>query len=241
MRKLLLSLLTISALLVSASLSVQAMQKDGASPKKASMKMYRMVPKGKAALLQDGKNKAYCPTCGMTLPMFYKTNHAAKHAGHNKQYCSIVCLVEDAIVNGTKLTDFKVVDNSTLKFIDSKKAFFVVGSKKPGTMSVVSKYAFGTKGAADKFAAANGGKVMKFDALYKLVVNSSAKDMAATKKRQAMAIKKGAMMYKKMCKKTDKKFASTADAKSFLIESGICGKIKGKKHQAIALYLNSRK
>ncbi len=241
MKKLLLSLLTVGALLVSASLSVQAMQKDGAGAKKASMKMYRMAPKGQATLLQVGKNKLYCPICGMTLPMFYKTNHAAKHNGQDKQYCSIVCAVEDAVVNGSKLTDFRVVDISTLKFIDSKSAFFVVGSKKPGTMSVVSKYAFGTKKAAKKFSKKNGGEVMKFNALYKLVEKSLAKDMKATKKRQAKAIKKGGMMYKKMCKKTDKIFNSTADAKSFLTESGICGKIKGKKHQAIALYLNNRK
>ena len=102
-------------------------------------------------------------------------------------------------------------------------------------------YAFGTKKAATDFAKANGGNVMKFNELYTLVEKSLAKDMAATKKRQAKAIKKGAMMYKKMCKKTDKIFNSTADAKAFLTQSGICGKIKGKKHQAIALYLNSRK
>ncbi len=231
MKKLLLSLLTISALMATSSLA-----KD-----KKPMKNPRAVSMKQATILQDGKNKMYCPVCGMTLPMFYKTNHAAKNNGTNKQYCSIVCAVEDAVVNGTKLTDFKVVDNSTLKFIDSKDAYFVVGSKMPGTMSVVSKYAFGTKAAAQKLVAKKGGKIMKFDELYKLVVKSQAKDMAATKKRQAMAIKKGAMMYKKMCKKTDKKFASTEDAKSFLMTSGICGKIKGNKHQAIALYLNSRK
>ncbi len=231
MRKLLLSLLTIGALFTTSSLAME----------KKPMKNPRMVPMEQATILQDGKNKMYCPICGMTLPMFYKTNHAAKHNDHDKQYCSIVCAVEDAIVNGKKLTDFKVVDNSTLKFIDSKDAYFVVGSKMPGTMSVVSKYAFGTEAAAQKLVASKGGKVMRFDELYKLVVKSQEKDMAGTKKRQAKMIKKGAMMYKKMCKKTDKKFNSTADAKSFLIESGICGKIKGKKHQAIALYLNSLK
>ncbi len=241
MKKLLLSLLTIGALLVSTISSVQAMQKNGEGKAKKSAKMFRAVPAGQATLLQVGKNKPYCPICGMTLPMFYKTNHAAQDNGHDKQYCSIVCVVEDAVVNNTKLTNFKVVDNSTLKFIDSNKAFFVVGSKKPGTMSVISKYAFGTKKEANKFAKANGGEVMKFKKLYKLVEKSLEKDMKATKKRQAKAIKKGSMMYKKMCKKTDKRFNSTADAKSFLIESGICGKIKGKKHQAIALYLNSRK
>ncbi len=236
MKKLMISLLAVCTLLVAVSSSAMA-----ANEQQKKMQNPRAVPMAKATILQDGKNKMYCPVCGMTLPMFYKTNHAAKHNGHNKQYCSIVCAVEDAVVNGKKLTDFKVVDNSTLKFIDSKKAYFVVGSKMPGTMSVVSKYAFGTKAAADKFVAKKGGKVMKFDALYTLVAKSQAKDMKATKMRQGKAIKKGAKIYKKMCKKTDKRFASTADAKSFLIKSGICGKIKGKPHQAVALYLNSRK
>ncbi len=241
MKKLLVSLLTVGALLVSLSSSVQAMQKDGMGGKKGAMKNFRMVPKGQATLLQVGKNKPYCPICGMTLPMFYKTNHTAKSNGHDKQYCSIVCAVVDEKVNGTKLIDFKVVDTNTLKFINSNSAYFVVGSKKPGTMSAVSKYAFGTKSAATKFMTSFGGKIMRFHELYEFVKKSQAKDMAATKKRQAKAIKKGGMMYKKMCKKTDKRFNSPADAKSFLMSSGICGKIKGKKHQAIALYLNSRK
>ncbi|MEA2017701.1 MAG: nitrous oxide reductase accessory protein NosL [Campylobacterota bacterium] len=239
MRKLMISLLTVCTMLVAINTSAMAMGNGQGQQKK--MKNPRAVPMAKATILQDGKNKMYCPVCGMTLPMFYKTNHAASHNGKNHQYCSIVCAVEDAVVNNKKLDNFKVVDNSTLKFINSKDAYFVVGSKMPGTMSVVSKYAFGTKEAANKLVAKKGGKVMRFDALYALVEKSQAKDMKATKMRQAKAIKKGGMMYKKMCKKTDKKFASTADAKSFLIKSGICGKIKGKKHQAIALYLNSRK
>jgi len=239
MKKLMISLLTVFTMLVTVSTSSMASSNGQGQHKK--MQNPRAVPMAQATILQDGKNKMYCPTCGMTLPMFYKTNHAATHNGHDKQYCSIVCAVEDEIVNGNKLVNFRVVDNSTLKFIDSKDAYFVVGSKMPGTMSVVSKYAFGTKAAADKLVAKKGGVVMRFDALYALVVKSQSKDMKATKMRQAKAIKKGGMMYKKMCKKTDKRFTSTADAKSFLKSSGICGNIKGKKHQAIALYLNSRK
>jgi len=231
MKKILMSLLVLGAVMVSSAMD---------KPMQKAMKNYRMVPMDQATILQDGKNKMYCPVCGMTLPMFYRTNHAATHAGHNKQYCSIVCMIQDAVVNNAKLENYKVVDNTTLKFIDSKDAFFVVGSKKPGTMSVVSKYAFGTKEAAQKFANENGGKIMNFDELYKMVEKSLAKDMAATKKRQAKAIKKGAMMYKKMCKKTDKTFTSTAEAKSFLVESKICGNIKGKKLQAIGMYLNQR-
>jgi len=219
-----------------------AANSDGQGMKKAkAMGNYRAVPASNAEIIQDGKNKMYCPVCGMTLPMFYKTNHAASENGHTHQYCSIVCAVEDSVKNGKKLTNYKVVDNTTLKFIDSKKAFFVVGSKKPGTMSVVSKYAFGTKTAAQKFATQNGGKIMNFEELYKMVEDSLEKDMKATAMRQSKAATMGEKIYNKMCKKTDKRFTSVADAKSFLTTSGICGKIKGKKHQQVALFLSNKK
>lgn len=240
MKKLMISLLTVFTMLV--TVSTNGMANGNGQSQQKKMQNPRAVPMTKATILQDGKNKMYCTVCGMTLPMFYKTNHAATdEKGKVHQYCSIVCELEDEVKNGRKLHNRKVIDNTTLKFIDVNTAYFVVGSKMPGTMSVVSKYAFGTKEAADKLVAKKGGKVMRFDALYAFVVKSQAKDMQATKMRQAKAIKKGGMMYKKMCKKTNKRFASTADAKSFLMKSGICGKIKGKKHQAIALYLNSRK
>jgi hypothetical protein len=200
-------------------------------------KNYRAVPLKKATLLKSGPEKIYCSVCGMTLPMFYRTNHSADHDNIHDQYCSVTCMIEDAVLNGKNLTNFKVIDNQTLKFISSYDAFFVVGSKKPGTMSMISKYAFGTKKGAEKFQKENGGEIMKFDKLIKLVKKSQKKDIEATKKRQAKAIKKGAMMYKKICKKTQKEFVSTAQAKAFLRKSKICGDIKGKKLQAIGIYL----
>jgi len=218
--------LIISLLLLTVGLNAMNMHKN-----------YRTVPLKDATLLKTGKEKMYCSVCGMTLPMFYKTNHAAKHDHKNDQYCSITCMIEDMVVNGKDLSEFKVVDNTTLKFIPSKDAFFIVGSNKPGTMSMVSKYAFGTKDAALKFQKANGGELMNFKTLVMLVKKSQAKEMKATKKRQAKAIKKGAKMYKKMCQTTSKKFTSTAQAKAYLKSSKICGNIKGKKLQAIGMYL----
>jgi copper chaperone NosL len=213
-----------------------------AKGKQKQMADFRTVPASKETIIQDGKNKMYCPVCGMTLPKFYRTNHAASDdKGHIHQYCSIVCAMEDAIINGKKLNNYKVVDNTTLKFIDSNKAFFVVGSNKPGTMSSVSKYAFGTMEAAQAFSKENGGKVMKFDELYKMVEKNLQKDMAATKMRQSKAATMGEKIYNKMCKQTDKRFSSVADAKSFLSESKICGDIKGKKHQQVALFLSGKK
>jgi len=200
-------------------------------------KNYRAVPLEKATLVKDSKDKMYCSVCGMTLPMFYRTNHAADHDGKHDQYCSIACEIEDAVINGKSLTNFRVVDNTTLKFIPSKDAYFIVGSKKPGTMSMVSKYAFGTKKAALNFQKENGGKVMNFDEVVALVKKSRAKEMSMIKKKQAKMIKKGSMMYKRMCKQTSPEFISVAQAKSFLKESQICGDLKGKKLQALGLYL----
>ena len=206
-----------------------------------TMKNYRTVPIKKAQLLQKGDEKEFCPICGMDLHKFYKTNHAATYKGHKKQYCSIACEVEDEVINKNKLTDFKVVDNTSLKFISSKKAFFVVSSNKPATMSIVSKYAFAKLSDALSFQKKNGGNIMDFDELHIFVKKSLDKDIQATKKRQAKAIKKGAKIYNKMCKKTSKIFSTVASAKSFLLKSKICGNIKGKKHQAVALYLKNRK
>jgi len=41
-------------------------------------------------------------------------------------------------------------------------AYYVVGSKKRGTMSRVSKYAFATKSAAKKFQDLYGGEIVDF-------------------------------------------------------------------------------
>jgi copper chaperone NosL len=202
---------------------------------------FRAVSKKEAINVQKGKNKDFCPVCGMTLHNFYKTNFAATANNEESQYCSLVCLVEDEVVNNKKMTNIRVVDNLTMKMIDAKKASYVVGSDKPGTMSAVSIYGFGTVAGAKDFIGKHGGELKNFDAIYAMVKSTQAKDMSATKERQAKAAKMGEMMYSKMCKKTDEKFKSIADAKSFLISSQICGEMDDKKLQVIAIYLATQK
>ena len=200
---------------------------------------FQAVTPDKAMILQEGENKMYCPKCGMTLPMFYKTNHAAHVDGESRQYCSIHCLAE-AIADGGKVTGIKVVDNTTLEFIDVIKSWYVVGSSKPGTMTMTSKYAFGKKDDAQKFAKEHGGKVMTFYALLDSVKSTLAQESAMVQKKQAMMAKKGEMMYNEMCTPFDANFTSTADAKTYLTTQKPCGDIKGPKLQAIGLYLNLR-
>jgi nitrous oxide reductase accessory protein NosL len=211
------------------------------SPKQKSMS-YQAVMPSKATLVKKGDSKKYCNICGMTLPMFYKTSHASKdvHLNHAKQYCSIHCLVEDKETNKANLSELKVVDNKSLKFIDVKDAFYVVGSNKPATMSMVSKYAFAKKEDAINFAKQNGGKVKVFDEVYKEVSAELEAESAMIAKRQKKMQMMGKKVYSKMCKKTDKNFTSVADAKTFITKNKLCGEMKGKKLQAVGIYLGRR-
>jgi nitrous oxide reductase accessory protein NosL len=216
----------------------KGMKQSGMQGKKM-MKMFQSIPANKATLLQEGKAKAFCPECGMTLPMFYKTNHVAHVKGKTKQYCSIHCLVED-MQKGSKLEGIQVVDTQSLKFIDASKASYVVGSSKKGTMTAISKYAFSAKADADAFAKLNGGKVVDFKGALEAAKADFAKDSKMIAKKQAMMAKKGEMMYGKMCQKTDKNFTSTAEAKAFIMSTKLCKGLNGKQMQAVGLYLKNR-
>ena len=125
--------------------------------------MFQTVPLTKAKLLQSGKEARYCANCGMDLVMFYKTSHAARMDGKQKQFCSIHCLAE-AIKKAKNVSDIKVVDAKSTKWIDAKKAYYVVGSGMRGTMSRVSKYAFRNLSDAKEFQHSKGGKIVGFDA-----------------------------------------------------------------------------
>ncbi|WP_072681517.1 nitrous oxide reductase accessory protein NosL [Arcobacter sp. LA11] len=232
MRNLLFSALAI-LLLVSAS-SANEMAK------KQKKMRYTAVPASQATLVQEGDSKAYCPVCGMTLPIFYKTNHAAKSADGMKQYCSIHCLVEDKIINKADLAELKVVNNSDLKFIKAKDAFYVVGSNKPATMAMVSKYGFAKKEDAQKFAKANGGEIKTFDDVFAMVSSELKKESAMIAKRQKKMQMMGEKVYNKMCKEVHVKFNSTAQAKTYISKNKLCGELKGKKLQAVGIYLSRR-
>jgi nitrous oxide reductase accessory protein NosL len=192
MKKLILALVLIFG---ASSLYAQNMHQGKKMPK-----MFQSVPFAKATILQDGKAKMFCPKCGMNLVMFYKTNHAAKKDSKVYQYCSIHCLLAD-MDDKSKLQDIKVVDTNSLKFIDANKAYYVVGSSKKGTMSMVSKYAFASKEEAMEFANKFGGEVTDFEGALKAAKEGIDKDNQMIAKKQSMMAKKGEMIYNKKCPK----------------------------------------
>lgn len=132
-----------------------------------SAKVFQSVPKDRAIILQSGRTKEACASCGMSLAKFYKANHVATHDGVTKQFCSMHCVAQKMGIKKTPLKDFKVVDLKSLKFIDASKAFYVMGAKKRGVMSKSSKFAFASKVDAEAFIQKNGGKIVSFDEAYK--------------------------------------------------------------------------
>lgn len=200
---------------------------------------FQAVSQDKAIILQEGETKMFCPKCGMTLPMFYKTNHAANVNGKTQQFCSIHCLAE-TIADGGKVTGIKVVDNTTLKFIDVIRSWYVMGSNKPGTMSMTSKYAFGNRSDAEKFAKEFGGQILTYYAVMDAVQETLAKETEMIRHKQAMIAQDGEMMYTDMCTPFDATFNSIAEAKTYLMTQKPCGALTGKQLQAIGIYLNSR-
>jgi len=123
--------------------------------------MFQSVLPQEATLTQSGKDKESCARCGMNLVMYYKTSHAAEDEKHHYQYCSIHCL-EEHLGEGVTLKNPKVVDVDSLKFIPVGDAYYVVGSKKRGTMTRISKYAFKGEAMAKEFQTKYGGEIMRF-------------------------------------------------------------------------------
>lgn len=213
--------------------------------------MFQTVPKEEASIVQSGKDKMYCPNCGMYLPKFWKTSHAVElKDGSHKQYCSIHCLVEDlemAELRGKKesIQMIKVVDVASNKYIDARSAYYVVGSNKPGTMTMTSKYAFLDQKMAEDFAKKNGGDVLTFEATYQRAVNDFTKDMGLVlAKRSSKMWKMGEKLYNTQCDKTKIDAIHThsmGSMKALIAESKACGTLDDGKLQALMLYVWDQK
>ncbi len=208
----------------------------------APVKMFQSVDAKNAILLQKSETKMFCNTCGMHLPMFYKTNHAAKINGVDQQFCSIHCIADEIQNNKVPLTDIRVIDVTSLKFIDVNKATYVVGSNVKGTMTMVSKYAFASQADAKEFAEKHGGKILNFEQTYALVKKDLAKESMMIGKKQMKMAQKGKMIVDKMCDASKIKPAfSVAEAKTQVMKSGACKNLNGKQLQAVGLYIANKK
>ncbi|MBE0497025.1 MAG: nitrous oxide reductase accessory protein NosL [Campylobacterales bacterium] len=192
-------------------------------------------------LIQEGPQKQWCPICGMKLPMFYKTNHAVKLTdGTKKQYCSIRCLAVDYPAIKERLGQMLVVAVDTDTLIDVHEAVYVLGSKAPGTMSMVSKYGFSTKAAAKAFQAEHGGELSDFEGAFAAANASLEKDVEmTTNKKKNMMYPKGKKLYEVKCQEIDPMHYNTiSELKADIGGKNLCQDLKGEGElQPVALYL----
>jgi nitrous oxide reductase accessory protein NosL len=196
---------------------------------------------GKPELIQTGPQKQWCPVCGMKLGMFYKTSHAMKlSGGKNKQYCSIRCMLEDYEGLQNIVQEILVVDVASEKLIDVRNATYVVGSSAPGTMTMISKYAFANKADAEEFQKKMGGELMTFEQAKASALASMQKDVNMTgMKRQKMMYPKGEKIFKSACDQSidPLKYNLVNEMKADIAGNKKCGELGEKELQAVTLYL----
>jgi len=192
-------------------------------------------------LVQEGKEKKWCPICGMNLKKFYKTSHASiLKNGKHRQYCSLRCLSVDMQKYTIDTKTVQVIDAKTEQPIDASSAFYVVSSKIYGTMSKVSKLAFKKESDAVEFIKKYKGKLVSFDIALNMAKNSLNSDIALTlKKKRKKIYPMGKKIFEKRCHKDIdlENYKEINQLKSDIKNLQFCKPLKEKQLQAVALYL----
>ncbi len=137
----------------------------------------------------DKDLKGQCINCGMVRPMWARTWITFENSDGKFQVCSFHCLAEMALKSGEEPRNVRVAlykDPHTL--VPAGSAFFVVGSRAKGTMTMTSKLAFGARDEASRFADSCGGKVMGFNDTLELAKGSIQKENQTIAKNR---LKKG--------------------------------------------------
>ena len=192
-------------------------------------------------LVQEGKEKYWCPISGMSLKEYYKTSYTSTlQNGTKRQYCSLHCLAIDMKEYGIDTNNIKVIDAKSEKLIDATKAFYLIGSRINGTMSKTSKLAFESKDEAKIFKKKYRGKIVNFDTALKKAQQSLKTDtLMVQKKKDKKLYPKGKKLYNKKCTQNIDitNYIEINELKSDLKHNNLCKPIKEKQLHAIALYL----
>ena len=107
-------------------------------------------------------------------------------------------------------------------------------------MSKVSKLAFASKDDALKFKKRYKGKIVDFKTALNMAKQSLKSDIAmVTKKKKKMMYPMGKKIYNHLCKKDIDltPYHSISQLKAAIKFEKLCKPLKGKKFQAVALYL----
>jgi nitrous oxide reductase accessory protein NosL len=104
--------------------------------------------------------KERCDNCGMDRNKWARTRHEFETSKGKFYTCSIHCVAAMDIKLKEESKNVKAAEYLyPERMLDAEKAFYVIGSTAPGTMTPKSKIAFSSKDEAEKFAKRYGGVV----------------------------------------------------------------------------------
>jgi len=134
------------------------------------------------------EGEASCKFCGMDRAKFAHSRMLVEYEdGTSASTCSIHCLaVEMANSIDKSPRAIRVGDYGTKQLIDTETATWVIGGGKTGVMSIRAKWAFGKKGDAEAFIAANGGSLATFEDALKAAYEDLYKDTRMIRERRKM-------------------------------------------------------
>ncbi len=143
-----------------------------------------------AAEAPKAEKMSSCPNCGMMLKKWAHTNHAFTNSEGHFRTCSLHCVADMSKKSGEAPKDVR----AALQFqpetmIPVENAVYVIGSKAPGTMTMVSKRVFASQAEAKKFQAEKGGKTGTFDDAFKVATAELPKIKPKLEKKRKMTRK----------------------------------------------------
>ena len=144
------------------------------------------------------EEQKWCPLCSMNLKMFWKTSQwLTLSDGKTTGYCSIHCASKVYQKRPTHIDQWEVADYDMKTLINAHRAYFLIGSDLPGTMTPVSKLGFASVNVAKSYQKEHGGSIGSLDDALTRAIEGRGEDMALIKKRKA----KMAAMGKKVASK----------------------------------------
>jgi mono/diheme cytochrome c family protein len=146
----------------------------------------------------QAEEQQWCPLCSMNLKMFWKTSHWLTFLdGKTTGYCSIHCASKVYQKRPTDIDRWEVADYHMKALINAHRAYFLIGSDLPGTMTPVSKLAFASHGVAKNYQKEHGGSIGSLDDALQRAIEGRGEDMALIIEKKA----KVSAMGKKLARK----------------------------------------
>ena len=141
-----------------------------------------------AAEFEDQHQQPSCLYCGMDRIKFGHSRILIEYEKNpSVAVCSLHCAAIELALGVEKTpTNILVGDFNSRQLIDAEEAFWVIGGKKPGVMTLRGKWAFSDNNAAESFVSSNGGIITDFDHAMRASYEDMYKDTMMIRNKRKM-------------------------------------------------------